>query len=71
MNFAEKHIPEGQFHFFLDIVSYLQFVTGYTVSTEELQRDEVRAAKVHNTKEQYIVFLAFKTDVPPILGGLG
>ena len=35
MDFVEKHIPAGQFQWFLDIVSYLQFVTGDTISTSE------------------------------------
>ena len=46
VDFAENHIPVGQFQWFLDIVSYLQFVTGETVFTVELQRDEVHASKV-------------------------
>ena len=69
--FAEKHIPVGYFQWFLDIVSYLQFVTGETVSTAELQRDEFHASKVWKTKDQLIVITAFKTGVPPILGVLG
>ena len=69
MDFAENHLPVGQFQWFFDIVSYLQSVTGDTVSTAESQQDEVHAAKVCKTKEQLIVISAFKTDVPPILGG--
>ena len=46
-----KHIPAGQFHWFLYIVSYLQFVTGETVSSIESQPDEVHASKVWNMKE--------------------
>ena len=45
----------GQFQWFIDIVSYLQIVTGETVLTEESQRYEFREAKVRNTKEQYVV----------------
>ena len=41
------------------------------VFTAESQRDEVHVAKLRKTKEKSIVILAFKTDVPPILGGLG
>ena len=37
VDFAEKHISVGYFQWFLDIVSYLQFVTGEVVSTTELQ----------------------------------
>ena len=46
-------------------------MTGETVSTAELQRDKVHAAKVRKTKEKSIFTSAFKTDLPPILGGLG
>ena len=34
MEFATNHIPEGQFQWFIDIVSYLEFVTGDTASKE-------------------------------------
>ena len=37
----------------------------------ESHRDEVHAAKVSKTKEQSIVISSFRTDIPPILGGLG
>ena len=36
MEFATNDIPEGQFQRFIDIVSYLQFVTGDKVSKAEL-----------------------------------
>ena len=70
VDFAEKHILLGQFQWFIDIVSYLQFVIGGTVLTAESQRDEVHSSKVRNKKEQSIVILAFKTYVSYILGGL-
>ena len=35
MKLVTKHIPEGQFQWFIDIVSYLQFVTGETLFMEE------------------------------------
>ena len=71
VDFAEKHIPKGKFQWFLDIVRYFQFVAGGAVSTAESQRDEVHASKVWKMREQSIVVLAFKTDMPPILGRLG
>ena len=49
---------------------YLQFVMGETVLTAEYQCDGVHAAKVRNTKEQFILISAFKTDMLPIMGGL-
>ena len=45
-------------------------MTGETISTSESQRDKVHVAKVRNTKEQKIMS-AFKTYVPPSMGGLG
>ena len=35
VEFATKNITEGHFQWFIDIVIYLQFVTGDTVYTEE------------------------------------
>ena len=69
MHFAEKHISVGQFQWFIDIVSYLQFLTGETVSTAKSQQYEVHTAKVRKAKEKSIVISDFKRDVPPILGG--
>ena len=48
-------ILEGQYQWFINIVSYLHFVTGETVSTAESQRDEVHDAKSMKTKEQSVV----------------
>ena len=71
VEFTEKHIPVGQFQWFIDIVSYLVFVTGETVLTTESQQDEFHADMVHKTREKSIAISDFKTDIPPILGGLG
>ena len=38
-DFSRDHILDFQFKWFIDIVSYLKFVTGETVSTAEYQRD--------------------------------
>ena len=54
-DFVRDNTPEGQFQWFIDIVRYLQFVTGENVPTSEYQGDEVNAAKARNTKDQYIV----------------
>ena len=70
VDFAEDHIMVGQLQWFIDIVSYLQFLTGETVFTAESQRDEVHASKVRKTKKQSIVISVFKTDAPTILGVL-
>ena len=55
VDFAENHIPVGQFQWFLYIVSYIQFVIAETVSTAEWQQDEVHATKVRKTREKLIV----------------
>ena len=44
---------------------------GDTLQTVESQRDEVHAAKIRKTKDQSIVISEFKTDISPIMGGLG
>ena len=67
---SQKKIPEDQFQWFIDIISYLQFVTRDTVLTVASQRDEVHAYKVWKTKGQSIIIFTFKAGVPPILGGL-
>ena len=71
VEFAENHIPVGQFQWFLDIVSYLQLMTDETASTSESQRDELHSENVQKIKKQYIVIPTFKTYVHHILGGLG
>ena len=52
VEFIEKQIPVSQFHRFIDIVSYLQFVTGETMLTVESHQYEVRAANVRKKKEK-------------------
>ena len=49
VDFAVKHITEGQFQWFIDIISYLHFVTGEIVSTVDSHRDEVHADKLQKT----------------------
>ena len=49
-DFARDKIPEWQFQWFIDIVSYLQFITGDTVSTLESHRDKVQSVKARKTK---------------------
>ena len=41
VEFTTKHINKGQFQWFIEIVSYLQFVTGETVYTAEPQIDKM------------------------------
>ena len=52
VDFSENHIPVGKFQWFLDIVSYLQFVTGGVVSSLESQQDEAHVSKVWKMKYQ-------------------
>ena len=69
VDFKEKHPLEGQFKWSIEIVSYLQFVTGEIVLNADSQRNEVHVDKAHRTKEHQIIISALKTDVPPVLGG--
>ena len=39
--------------------------------TADSQRNDVNVAKVRKMRDRYIIIFDFKTDVPPILGGLG
>ena len=70
IKFVEEGVLEEEFQWFIYIVSYIQFVSGETVSTAESHNDEVHAKNVCTTKEQSIVISAFNTDAPLILGGL-
>jgi hypothetical protein len=67
--FSRLHIPEGQFQWFLDIVSFLQFTTDVIIDTDESQRGEIHEARVKRTQEQSTVIASFRTGVPPIFGG--
>jgi hypothetical protein len=69
ISFSRLHIPEGQFQWFLDIVSFLQFATDVIVDTDESQRGEIHEARVKRTQEQSTVIASFRTGVPPIFGG--
>ena len=40
------------------------------MSTEDHKRDEVHADRGRKKKDQSIVISEFKTDIPPIMGGL-
>ena len=70
ITFTEEHVPESQVQWFIDIVAYLQFITGQIVIPRQCQIDEMHATKVRNTKENSIVIYYFKTYNPPVLGGL-
>ena len=68
IEFATKDIPEGLFQWSIEIVGYLQFVTGETVSTADSQRDKVHASKVSFKNIDQFLSHILKTYVPPILG---
>jgi hypothetical protein len=64
------HIPEGQFQWFLDIVSFLQFTTNVIINTDDSQKGEIHEARFKRTQEQSTpVIASFRTGVPPIFGG--
>ena len=52
-------MPEGQFQWFIDIVAYLQLVTGETVRLRESQIDKTHTTKVRKTKEKSIIISSF------------
>ena len=70
ITFSEVHIPEGQLQWFIDIVAYLEFITGNKVSPRESHLDYMHAAKVRNAMEQSKIIYHFKIDTSSILGGL-
>ena len=67
--FVKAH-TSGAVQGFIDIDSYLKFLTGETILTADSQRDKVHAGNMHKTKEKSILISSLKTDLPPILGGL-
>jgi hypothetical protein len=69
ISFSRHHIPEGQFQWFVDVVSYLQFTTDIIVDTDESQKGEIHEARVKRTQEQSTVIASFRTGVPPIFAG--
>ena len=52
INFADDHVTEGQFQWFIDVVAYLQFVTGGTVIPRESKLDDMDPEKSNNNKDQ-------------------
>ena len=50
--FSQKHVPEGQFKWFLELVSYLQFVLDDIIDAETSQISEIHEARVQGAYEQ-------------------
>ena len=69
--FSRDKTPEGKFQWSIHIIIYMQFVIGKTVCILDSQREKVYVTKIRKKKEQYTFISDFKTDIPPILGGLG
>lgn len=61
IQFARDHVPTGQFQWFIDLISYLTFITEEIVDREELERGEIHEARVQRTPEQSAVISAFRT----------
>ena len=57
VKFATENITEETFQWFVDILSYLQFIIVYMVSTEKFQRGKVHTAKVKNHKDNRHIYL--------------
>ena len=61
INFATNSIPSGEFQWFPDIVTYLQFVGGEVVDQMKSEQSELQSARTKRTEEQSIFVAAFKT----------
>ena len=70
VKFAEKHIPEGQFHWFIYIISYLHFVTGETVSTVKSKGMRYMRIRCGERRSRQSSFPLSKTNMTRILGEL-
>ena len=70
IEFATKDIPEGLFQWSIEIVGYLQFVTGETVYTADSQRDKVHASKVSFKKYRSIFISSFKNICASNIGDI-
>ena len=51
VQFATKGIPDGEFQWFMDIVTYLQFVGNEVVNSQEYQASELYASRVKRSEE--------------------
>ena len=50
--FSQKHVPEGQFKWLLELVSYLQFVLDDIIDAETSQISEIHESRVQGEYEQ-------------------
>lgn len=66
IEFAAKSIPDGEYQWFIDLVTYLQFVSSEVVTREASQQGEIHEARVGRTAEQSTLISAFRTEVPPV-----
>ena len=64
-----KSLPEGQYQRFLDIVSYLQFVTDEIIDVEMSQSDEIQKSRVWWISKQSDAIASFHTHVPRVFAG--
>ena len=64
--FCKKYVPEGQFQWFLDVVSYLQFVTDDIFGVETSKNSDIHEARVRQTPQKPSFIASFWTHVPPV-----
>ena len=57
--FSQKIFPEAQFRWFLDIVSYLQFVTYKSINVDTSQSSYIHEAIIRRTTEQSSIIASF------------
>ena len=56
--------PKGQFKWFLDVLSYLQFVTDDRIDVENSHRSDIHKLRVHRKAEQSAVMALFSEICP-------
>ena len=68
--FYQNNDQEGQFQWFLDIVSYLQFTTEKIIDVENSQSSEIHEYRVCRMAEQSSAIALFCNYVPSVFAGL-
>ena len=64
--FSQKHVPEGQFQWFLNIVSYLRFNTDNIIDLETSQISKIHEDRLCRTAKQSATIDSFRTSVSPV-----
>ena len=65
----KKHVLEGYLQWFLDLVSYLQFITDEIIDLETSQSSEIHESIFCLKGEQSAVMVFFSTSLPLVFAG--